>query len=99
MREYYNGLYGVAAYYLAKSTADVPFHIAYPILYTTIIYWMAGLKTEFQAYLTFLAVVIIIANIAQSLGIPQHIFKKILIADASLSACPGFLVSIPFELK
>jgi hypothetical protein len=40
LREYANGMYGVTAYYLAKSTADLPFQIIYPCIVTTIIYWM-----------------------------------------------------------
>jgi hypothetical protein len=39
-REYGNGMYGVTAYYLAKSTADIPFHIVFPVISTTITYWM-----------------------------------------------------------
>jgi hypothetical protein len=33
-------MYGVTAYYLAKSTADIPFHIVFPVIGTTITYWM-----------------------------------------------------------
>ena len=40
LREYGNGMYGVTAYYLAKSTADIPFHIVFPVIGTTITYWM-----------------------------------------------------------
>jgi hypothetical protein len=62
-------MYSVTAYYLAKSTADLPFQIIYPCIVTTIIYWMVGLKEEAGAFFICLGITILVANIAQSLGL------------------------------
>jgi len=69
LREYANGMYNVLIYYLAKSTADLPFNIIFPTIFATISYWMIGLRVDAGAYFTFLGFVIMISNIAQSVGL------------------------------
>ncbi len=68
LREYANGMYSSFAYYMAKSLADLPFNVVYPAIFGTITYWMVGLKDDFGAYVIFTVVIVLITNIAQSLG-------------------------------
>eukprot|EP01087_Luapelamoeba_hula_P017490 TRINITY_DN551_c0_g1_i1.p1 TRINITY_DN551_c0_g1~~TRINITY_DN551_c0_g1_i1.p1 ORF type:complete len:671 (+),score=117.28 TRINITY_DN551_c0_g1_i1:236-2248(+) len=80
LREYANGMFPVWAYYLSKSTADTPFQIAFPAMFGTIVYWLAGLRMEAGAFFVFLAFIIMIANIAQSIGFLVSIFTDLQVA-------------------
>lgn len=69
LREYGNGSFGVGPYYWGKSFADLPFNIFFPVLFTTITYWMVGLRPEAGAFFINLAAIVLTCNIAQSLGL------------------------------
>uniref|UniRef100_A0A914XPT6 ABC transporter domain-containing protein n=1 Tax=Plectus sambesii TaxID=2011161 RepID=A0A914XPT6_9BILA len=46
MREHLSGIYRVDVYYLSKQIAELPQYILLPILFTAIVYWMAGLVAD-----------------------------------------------------
>ncbi|CAG2101407.1 unnamed protein product [Medioppia subpectinata] len=52
LREHNNGTYGVSAYFLSKILAELPSFIMNPVLYVCIVYWMIGLNSEVNVFLT-----------------------------------------------
>ena len=69
VREHLNFWYCGRAYYLAKSTADFPFQIAMPVLYSSVVYYFTGQPLELHRYLYFNAIMVLVALVGQSLGL------------------------------
>ncbi|CAF1541102.1 unnamed protein product [Didymodactylos carnosus] len=53
LRERKRRLYNTGAYYLTKLIADLPFFILMPLLYSIIIYWLVGYRTDWRFFLLF----------------------------------------------
>lgn len=69
VREHLNFWYSGRAYYLAKSTADFPFQIAMPVIYSSVVYYFTGQPLELHRFLYFNAIMVLIALVGQSLGL------------------------------
>jgi len=92
--EHSNNTYSLFSYYFSKFFAELPFQIMFPTVFTVITYWVVGLDTEFQKFLIFLAAIILVANIGQSIGLlVGTVVKDIAIANGILP-----LIVIPFVL-
>ncbi|XP_024945590.1 protein SNQ2-like [Cephus cinctus] len=68
LREYRSGMYPAHLYYLARVMSLMPGLIIEPILFTVIVYWMAGLRNTIEAFSMTLVVVAFTMNVSTACG-------------------------------
>eukprot|EP00123_Amoebidium_parasiticum_P015471 comp22988_c0_seq1/m.36596 comp22988_c0_seq1/g.36596 ORF comp22988_c0_seq1/g.36596 comp22988_c0_seq1/m.36596 type:complete len:647 (-) comp22988_c0_seq1:242-2182(-) len=69
LRERAAGAYRVSAYYLAKSFAETPVEIFFPIIFGTITYWMLGLQASAAKFFFFLLTLVTHHFTSQGIGL------------------------------
>jgi ABC-type multidrug transport system permease subunit len=68
-REYGAGYYSMPPYFAAKVMVELPFHIVFPWVFSTIVYWMVGLQNAADKYFIFVVFVVLSSCSGFSLGI------------------------------
>lgn len=68
MREHFNGMYRVDAYFVSKSVAELSFYIVFPFVFFAIPYYIVGLNPDVGRFFTAGGIIILVANVSTSLG-------------------------------
>ncbi|XP_043199881.1 ATP-binding cassette sub-family G member 1-like [Amphibalanus amphitrite] len=92
-KEYMNCWYSVKSYYLAKTVADLPFQIVFPLIYDVIVYFMTSQPMELDRFCMFCLMTILTALVAQSVGLVIGAF-----CDIQLAVFLGPITMIPIIL-
>jgi len=69
MKERASGSYRVSAYFIAKTTSEIPVEMIYPTIYVIISYWMAGLAANGGKFLANWLTIVLSMLTAQSVGL------------------------------
>ncbi|KAL1462687.1 hypothetical protein WDU94_014504 [Cyamophila willieti] len=68
-REYSAGLYSTFQFYVSYILSSLPGLIIEPVVFTIIMYWIAGLRDSFSVFLLAVLICILIINVATSCGL------------------------------
>ena len=95
VREHLNHWYSLKAYYLAKTLADIPFQIIFPILYLVTVYLMTDQPMSLQRFSMLMLITICMALVAQGIGLLVGAMFNIQVAVfvAPAAAIPFLLFS------
>ncbi|KAL3083748.1 hypothetical protein niasHT_036741 [Heterodera trifolii] len=93
MREHSSNLYRVDTYFLAKNLAELVQYVVYPVIFSSIVYWMAlRFVASFDASLLFTLSCVSITNVAVSLAYASAcIFGA---NDVSTAVMPIFVIPL-----
>lgn len=94
LREYRSRLYRCSTYFLGKTLSELPLFLAVPIIFTSIVYPMVGLRPGLHHYLVALGLVCLVANVATSFGYLVSTFSN----STSMALSVGPPIIIPFLL-
>lgn len=108
IKERSSGLYQLGAYYLSRSMADLPMDCALPALFSTILYFMTGMRLTAWAYFANLAAALLITLTAQGVGLffgaviqtPKTLMSLAIICMGFMMLVGGFFVrNLPGWIK
>ncbi|KAH0460151.1 hypothetical protein IEQ34_010814 [Dendrobium chrysotoxum] len=69
IKERASGMYSLSSYFVARMVGDLPMELILPAIFSIIIYWMARLRPELDAFLLTLLVLLFYVLVAQGLGL------------------------------
>jgi ATP-binding cassette subfamily G (WHITE) protein 2 len=84
-RERQGHLYHISAYYISKVASEIPIKILFPLINATLLYWIAGLKKEFTAYVIFVVIMISVALCATAMGLAISALAPTVSAASAMS--------------
>jgi hypothetical protein len=108
LKERSSGAYHLSAYFMAKTTSEMPMRMALPLIYMTISFWMAGISNDFSVFLltTFISLLSVIAGESIGLMIGASIYDMekamttMTVASLGLMLLGGFFIqNVPVWLN
>lgn len=69
IKERSSGMYRLSSYYFARMAGDLPMELVLPTIFTTITYWMGGLKPSVVTFLLTLSIILFNVLVSQGLGL------------------------------
>nr|GFA23491.1 ABC transporter G family member 22-like [Tanacetum cinerariifolium] len=101
-------MYRLSAYFIARTTSDLPLDLLFPILFILIVYFMTGLRLTPQAFFLTMLIVFLCIVAAQGLGLAigaavMDLSKATTLASVTVMAfmlAGGFFVkNVPFFIS
>lgn len=101
LKERSSGSYHLSAYFLAKSTSEMPTRLVLPLIYMTISFWMAGVSDRFEifVYTTLISLLSVVAGEAIGLMVGASIYDMeramtiMTVVSLALMLLGGFFVA------
>ncbi|CAG0879460.1 unnamed protein product, partial [Darwinula stevensoni] len=94
LREHQSGLYRTDVYFISKFIAEFPFSSIFPIIATSIAYFMIGLNESIDRFFYCILIMTIISNVSTSFGCMCSCMTK----NINLAITIGTPMFIPFML-
>ncbi|KAH7840802.1 hypothetical protein Vadar_021826 [Vaccinium darrowii] len=69
IKERSSGMYRLSSYYFARTAGDLPMELVLPTIFTTITYWMGGLKPSLLTFSLTLLIILFNVLVSQGLGL------------------------------
>lgn len=95
IKENFNGWYSLKSYYLARSIAELPPILFFPILYGTVSFFLTHQLFELWRFGLYLFILIFVAFLAQGVGL---LVAAYFVNDVTTSTVVGAIVNIPLFL-
>jgi len=92
LREYANKTYGMTPYFIAKSIVEAPFQLIFPFLTSLITYFPIGFTAEFDKFLIFTLVLMVLVFCSTSVGF----FVGCLFDNASKATPASMMIMLPY---
>eukprot|EP00941_MAST-03F_sp_MAST-3F-sp1_P003465 g3465.t1 len=92
VREYSDGAYGSALYYLSKVAVDTPFQCLFGVIHVLIFFNMVGLAGGFETFLLYTLTIVLLVNVGASFGF--LISGATGDVELSLSIMPGIFMPL-----
>ena len=67
-REHFSGMYRVWVYFFAKTLAELPFFIIFPLSFSVIVYFLSGLVIDAARFFQFYFIILLAGNAGLSIG-------------------------------
>lgn len=68
-KECFNRWYGLVPYYLALTFSRLPIQVSLNVLFSSLVYWLAGLPAEWWRFVCFASIGVIVCLVADGLGL------------------------------
>lgn len=68
-KECFNRWYGLTPYYLALTISRMPLQIFFNVIFSTLVYFLAGLPHEMWRFTMFVLIGVIVSFVAEGLGL------------------------------
>jgi energy-coupling factor transporter ATP-binding protein EcfA2 len=102
IKEYNRRIYRISAYYISTVISNLPVFILMPLLFSSVLFWVANVDDSFSHYVSFVGTVILTSNFGGALGaFSSSFWSSVESAIATtipvvqiLYLCSGFFVSL-----
>ncbi|CAI2360246.1 unnamed protein product [Moneuplotes crassus] len=94
LREHANNTYGLTSYFTSKSMVEAPFQVMFPILTSIMVYFLVGLTAEFDKFLIFTLVLVVLVFCSTSVGF----FIGCLFDNPSVATPASMIIMMPYMM-